>query len=162
MTEPVTIINHQAWKMIFLQVMLTPLPNRLCSACCRCRRASSSRCPALARSSRCLRRSFPLWSSTSQTFCLKVGFRSWKGNGRAEAWSDLGVWRSRSSGVHPVWKAGRGRVHRLFHRACFQLRRFQILLQDVLGSGASPFGWLPTHYLQSYIDWKRLVLRGFR
>lgn len=39
---------------------------------CRYHPASSSRCLALGRNLRCLTRSFPLWSWTSQTSCLKV------------------------------------------------------------------------------------------
>lgn len=58
-----------------------PDAHGLCSAGCRCRRASSSRCLASGRSSRCLRRSFPLWSWTSPTSWTKVGLvleRSWR------------------------------------------------------------------------------------
>lgn len=42
----------------------------------RCHPALFSRCPVLEKNSRCLRRSFPLWSWTSQTFSLKVHLNS--------------------------------------------------------------------------------------
>lgn len=41
-----------------------------------------------------------------------------------------------------MWETSRGRVRRLFPRAGFQLGRFQVLLQDMLGSGASSSVWL--------------------
>lgn len=54
----------------------------------RCRPASSSRCLALGRNSRCLTKSFPLWSWMSLTSSLKV----WLGIQTHRDWSNLTQW----------------------------------------------------------------------
>lgn len=110
-----------------------------CLLICRCHLVSSSKCPVSGRNSRCLKRSFHLWSWTSLTSSLRVELDM------LHKWTDpvskkrcrtvCACLCFRSSAVQVMWEPGTRRVHRMFQRSSFQPDRFQSLLQDMFSSG---------------------------
>lgn len=110
-----------------------------CLLICRCHLVSSSKCPVSGRNSRCLKRSFHLWSWTSLTSFLRVELHmqhKWTDTVSKKRGRTVGACLCfRSSAVQVMWEPGTRRVHRMFQRSSFQPDGFQSLLQDVFGSG---------------------------